>query len=246
VPEFHGLFRTDPPALAASGAQAHVVHQDAFAGMIPVIEGQVRTIPDAGQATVALLVHDERRHVASTLSGTRARGRRPSSRSRSHTVHFHFNGFDIVDGFWLAETDALRISVAMVAFENLPARFVELHHTEGTGRNAHPAGDAETVVDQNAVEIFGPGDGLPGTYRHTGRIQAVLAVHGKMETLRLPLNHPDAGECRAADALVPQRACHLAFSAAVAFFGFYDQLLGHGPSLSMSIVERALQFFSGV
>jgi hypothetical protein len=66
MPEFHGLFRTNPPALAASGAQAHVMHQDAFAGMIPVIEGTVRTILDAGQATVAFVVHYERRHLAST------------------------------------------------------------------------------------------------------------------------------------------------------------------------------------
>jgi hypothetical protein len=60
VPEFHGLFRANPPALTASGAQAHVMHQDALAGMVPVIEGLVRTILDAGQATVTLPVHYER------------------------------------------------------------------------------------------------------------------------------------------------------------------------------------------
>jgi hypothetical protein len=64
VPEFHGLLGANPPALAASGAQAHVMHQDAFAGMVLVIEGPVRTILGAGQATVAFLVHFEKRHLA--------------------------------------------------------------------------------------------------------------------------------------------------------------------------------------
>jgi hypothetical protein len=65
VPELHGLLGANPPALAASGAQAHVMQQGAFAGLVPVIESPVRTILDAGQATVALLVHFEKRHLAS-------------------------------------------------------------------------------------------------------------------------------------------------------------------------------------
>jgi hypothetical protein len=89
VPEFHGLFRTNPPALAASGAQAHVVHQNAFAGMIPVIKGPVRTILDAGQATVALLVHYERRHLVSTYAAhvrVGAAHRRAAARIRSISI----------------------------------------------------------------------------------------------------------------------------------------------------------------
>jgi hypothetical protein len=156
-----------------------------------------------------------------------AQGCRISQRSRPPTVHFQLNGFDIADGLCLAETDALRISAAKVAFERLPALFTELHDAEGAGGYAHLAADAEIVVDKDAVQLFVPVDGFPGAYRHAGWILALLAVHGKMETFLLALDHPDAGECRVADAPVSHRAYHLAFPAAVAFFGLYEELLGH-------------------
>jgi hypothetical protein len=65
-----------------------------------------------------------------------------------------------------------------------------------------------------------------------------------METCLLPLDHPDAGECRVADAPVSQRAYHLAFSAAIAFFGLYDELLGHGIfPLNVHYNERICVYF---
>jgi hypothetical protein len=66
---------------------------------------------------------------------------------------------------------------------------------------------------------------------------ALLAVHGKMESLLLPLDHSDAGERRVADAPVFHRAYHLAFSAAVTFFGIYDKLLSH-ETLPLNVQYR--------
>jgi hypothetical protein len=65
-----------------------------------------------------------------------------------------------------------------------------------------------------------------------------------METFLLPLDHPDAGECRVADALVFHRAYHLAFSAAITFFGIYDEKLGHGTfPLNVHYKERICIYF---
>jgi hypothetical protein len=65
-----------------------------------------------------------------------------------------------------------------------------------------------------------------------------------METFLLRLDHPDAGERRVADAPVFHRAYHLAFSAAIAFFGIYDELLGHGTfPLNVHYNERLIISF---
>jgi hypothetical protein len=72
----------------------------------------------------------------------------------------------------------------------------------------------------------------------------VLAVQGKMETFLPPLDHPDAGECRVADAPVFHRAYHLAFSASITFFGVYDEKLGHGTfPLNVHYEERICIYF---
>ena len=59
-----GVLGADPPTLTAPCALNHVVGKGPFISHILKLQGGCRTILDAGQTTVAVIVYSEIRHIS--------------------------------------------------------------------------------------------------------------------------------------------------------------------------------------
>jgi len=75
----------------------------------------------------------------------------------------HPVGIDVVDGFHVTETNALRISVTEIALEILVVDDVKPHRSKGADGDTGTAADAFVVVHHYPAELLIPGDGLDGT-----------------------------------------------------------------------------------
>ena len=126
--------------------------------------------------------------------------------------------FDILGSFGLAKTGALRIAIAKIALEDLLAVDIESHCTKGTGGYAHPAADADLLVNLYPVQTLVSGDRPDGTDLHAGSIDTLLAAHGNVAPLPFPLDYLDAALRRIGGALVFNGTDQLASPAAGAFF----------------------------
>jgi hypothetical protein len=87
----------------------------------------------------------------------------------------------------------LRISVTQIAFENTAALRIPPHGSEGTGRNAHFAADADVMVDADAVQRFIAANCIFGTDCHAGSIFTLLATHGDINAYLFPFNNMNTG-----------------------------------------------------
>jgi len=94
---------------------------------------------------------------------------------------------------------------------------VELYGPERASRNAHPAADAQAVIDQNPVQGLVPNDGVFGADGQTGRVRTLHAQNRKEERLSaLVPEDLDPGEVRSGFSCFFQRTGPFAISATVA------------------------------
>jgi len=60
--KLNGCLRANAPALTAASAFGHIVPERPFAALIIKTQGRSRAILDAGQASVAILIHSKVGH----------------------------------------------------------------------------------------------------------------------------------------------------------------------------------------
>ena len=111
------------------------------------------------------------------------------------------------DSLYPAETDALGITITVIAFYRYPFQDVKERMAKGAGNNASSASDAQLFVDGYPM-IIGrfPVTGLGRAYRHTKRFFTVIAGYGKMKPLILPIEHPNTGAAWITRPCVKERA----------------------------------------
>jgi hypothetical protein len=95
--------------------------------------------------------------------------------SDTHPVSLH-----IVHGFHIAETNALRVSVAKIALKVLSINDTEIHRAKGADRHTGAASNANVVIYHHPAELLISGNGLHGANRHTGGVLTLLAGHGNI------------------------------------------------------------------
>jgi len=133
----------------------------------------------------------------------------------------HIVGLNKIDGFDIAESDTLRITVANIAFEHPPVGGIKTHGPEGTNADAGAAADAGIIVNRDTTQLFILGDGFDRADIQTGRVLTLLTCHGDINTFGLPLQHPDPAPGRIGNAIVRNSAYQLTQPAACAFFMIY-------------------------
>ena len=81
----------------------------------------------------------------------------------------------VIDCFHIAKTDALRVTVTQVTFEDLPVYDIEVHGAERTHSNARSAADALVIVHYNPGQTLIPGDRFHRADIQAGSVLALLA-----------------------------------------------------------------------
>jgi hypothetical protein len=100
----------------------------------------------------------------------------------------------IRDGFDIAETNTLRVSVTVIAFHRNPILGIKERMAKGAGDDTGSASDTEFFIDGHTVIIFGlPMAGLCWAHFHAIGSFTVIAGHGKIKPHILPLDHFDPG-----------------------------------------------------
>jgi hypothetical protein len=121
------------------------------------------------------------------LLGTGKFLRRNSFFQNAHVVRFNeIHGLDIT------ETDALGIAVAEIALEDHFIDGVVAHGPKGADGHTGAATDADVVINHHPSQFVVFRDGLHGTNIQAGCILTLLAGHGDIKALRLPLHNFDA------------------------------------------------------
>jgi hypothetical protein len=108
--------------------------------------------------------------------------------------------------------------MTQIAFEHTAAFRIPLRRSKGAGSDAHPAADAQLMVNPDAFQFFVSGYGVFGADRHAGRIFALLAAHGNINPDIFPFDNLNTGQRRIADPVVHNRTNEFAIAAARAFF----------------------------
>jgi hypothetical protein len=98
------------------------------------------------------------------------------------------------DSLYPTETDALGISVTVIAFYRYSFQDVKERMAKGAGNNASSASDAQLFVDGYPMIICRfPVTRLGRAYRYTKGFFTVIAGYGKMKPLIFPIEHPNPG-----------------------------------------------------
>jgi hypothetical protein len=127
-------------------------------------------------------------------------------------------GFQIVDCLGVAEAHALRIAMTQIAFEHTAAFRIPLCRAKGAGSDAHPAADAQLVVNPDAFKFFIAVYGIFRTHCHAWRIITLLAAHGNINPDIFPFDNLNTGQGRIADPVVHNRTNEFTIAAARTFF----------------------------
>jgi hypothetical protein len=115
------------------------------------------------------------------------------------------------DGLDVAEANALRIAVTVIALHRDPFTGIEERMPEGTGDDAGSTSDAQLLVDGHAVIVFWFSvAGLRRTDFHAIGFFAVVAGHWKVDSRVFPLDHFDPGTARIACPRMKYGTYHLA------------------------------------
>jgi hypothetical protein len=147
------------------------------------------------------------------------------------------------DGLHIAEANALRISVTIVALHGDPILYIKERMPERTCDDAGPASDAQILVDGDPIIILRlPVASLRRANLHTIGFFTVIAGHRKVYPDILPLDDFDPRTARIARPRVKYRAHQLAQTASRALLLIDDQyLLVHSLLLLFNeIVNREL------
>lgn len=128
----------------------------------------------------------------------------------------YFGHFDIRECSKLTNAHAFWIPSTKITLESPTTIMIKTHDTEGAGRNAHFAADAERVLDYHPVVLV-PINGLHRAGKNAGRIRALKAYSREIE-LPYPLIHDDANAavCRIVQARALKRTCHFTVLTAIA------------------------------
>ena len=159
----------------------------------------------------------------SVLAGMGNFLRRTSCFQNAHIVRFNE-----IHGFYIAETDALGIAVAEVALEDHFIDDVVAHGPEGADGHTGAATDAGIVINHHPAHLVIFRDGLHRADIQAGGILALLAGHGNIKALGLPLDDFYAAPCGVGTAVMLNCANELAGSASGAFLIIYIQGFSHG------------------
>jgi hypothetical protein len=138
-----------------------------------------------------------------------------------------------IHGLHVAETDALGIAVAKIAFDHLAVDRIEMHGTEGANGNTGAAPDTFIIVDLHPPRFPVSRNGLGRAGIEARGIFTLLARHGNVYAHVFPFDHPDAASAWVGNMVVLDSANELAQSAARAFFIIDLQRFGtlmHGLS----------------
>jgi hypothetical protein len=58
--KFHGALGTNPPAIAAAGAKAHIVQELSLVSLVRIVESACRAIPHTRETPVAPLIYTKK------------------------------------------------------------------------------------------------------------------------------------------------------------------------------------------
>jgi hypothetical protein len=140
----------------------------------------------------------------------------------------HIVRFNEINGFYITETDALGITVAEVAFEDLFIDDVVVHGPKGADSHTGTATDAGIVINHHPAQAVIFCDGLHWTDIQAGCILALLTGHGDIKALILPLDNSYAASCGVGTTVMLNGADEFAGSASGAFLIIYIQGFSHG------------------
>jgi hypothetical protein len=103
------------------------------------------------------------------------------------------------DGLDITETNALWVSVTVIALHRNPFLDIEERMAKGAGHDTGSTSNAKLFVDRHPVIIFGlPVAGLCRAYLHAIGLFAVITGHGEIKPHILPLDYFDPGTARIA------------------------------------------------
>jgi hypothetical protein len=138
-------------------------------------------------------------------------------------------GLDIIDRLYSAESDALRIAVAIITLDGDLLGLVIQGSAKGAGNDAGFAADAFILVDGDPLIFFVHVAGLGWTDLHAERLLTALAGHGKVAPHLLPFDYLDPGAAGIAGTRVKNRTHHFTLPAPGAFSMIDDnQFAVHG------------------
>jgi len=107
-------------------------------------------------------------------------------------VHTDLIFIDIANRPGLAESDTLRVPVAIITFDADPLNLVVERRPEWTRDDTGLATDAFVPVDHDPLILEVLVAGLRGTHFDTEGFLTILTGHGEVEAHVFPLNHLNA------------------------------------------------------
>jgi hypothetical protein len=136
-------------------------------------------------------------------------------------------GVHVFYSFNLTKSDALRITVTKITFDDLAVDSVKVHGAERAHRHASTATNAYSIIDTNTPESFVSRNGPDRASDLARGILALLARHGNVDTVSLPFNDPNPAADGIGNAIMLNRTHELAEAASGAFFMIDHQNLFH-------------------
>jgi hypothetical protein len=110
----------------------------------------------------------------------------------------------------ITETNALRISITVIALHRNSILDIKERMAKGAGNNTGSASDAQFLIDGDPIIVFRfPMAGLCWAHLHAIGLFTVIAGHGKMTHI-LPIDYFNPGAAWIDCSCVKQRTHHLA------------------------------------
>jgi hypothetical protein len=130
------------------------------------------------------------------------------------------------NGLNLAETNALGVSVTVIALHRYSFLHIKEWMTKRASKDAGPASDAPFFIDRHSVMICGfPVTGFGRAYLRAIGLFTMVAGHRKIYPHILPFDNFDAGTAWIACACMKHRANHLTLPATRTSLMIHDQYL---------------------